>query len=447
LPCLYRANDDTGFGAARRSWKPDVDGQGLEYGGSPGRRGQSRRSRKAMADLKMIDVGPASMDPAPDVASSSGSAPRRLLHVFPGFGVGGVEFRIAAIINRLGRRFSHTIIGLDGVYDARSRLDADADVSFPFTRPWPKENPALAALGARRVLARLGPDLLLTYNWGAVDWALANRFVPVCRHVHFESGFGSPEEAHMRRRILLRRLALGRAERIIVPSLRLARLMTDEWRLPATKIHYIPNGVDLTLFGEAPDPSAIPQLARHPGAFVVGTVTSLRREKNLERMIRVFAAAAEGRDAVLLLVGDGAERPALERYARERGVDRVLFAGFVAAPHRVIGLMDIYAISSDTEQMPNALVQAMAAGRPVVATDVGDIKHIVAEPNRPFVVDPAEESALAACLGRLMDDVAERRRLGAANRARAAERFDIRAMTEAYRAVFDGSPLPPAAAP
>lgn len=373
-----------------------------------------------------------------------GSAPR-LLHVFPGFGVGGVEFRIAAIINRLGNRYSHTIIGLDGVYDARARLDAD--VSFPFTHPWPKQNPALAALRARRALARLGPDLLLTYNWGAVEWALANRFFPLCRHVHFESGFGSPEEAHLRRRIVLRRLAFGRTERIVVPSLRLMRLMTDDWRLPAAKLHYIPNGVDLTLFGEAPDPAAIPELAKHPGALVVGTVTSLRREKNLERMIRVFAAAAEGRDAVLLLVGDGAERSALECYARERGLDRVLFAGFVAAPHRVIGLMDVYAISSDTEQMPNALVQAMAAGRPVVATDVGDIKHIVAEPNRPYIVDPADETALAACLGRLLDDAAERRRLGAANRARAAEHFDIRAMTEAYRAVFDGLPMPAVTAP
>lgn len=370
------------------------------------------------------------------------SAAPRLLHVFPGFGIGGVEIRIATMINRLGGRYAHAVVALDGVYDAARRLDGAVPVAFPLADPQPKGDPLRGALVARRHLARLRPGLLLTYNWGSIEWALANRFAPLCRHVHFESGFGSLDEARLARRIALRRLALGRAERIVVPSAQLHDLVTGPWGFAADRVAFVPNGVDLTLFDGDPAPHAA--FTREPGELVIGTVTSLRPEKNLARLIRVFGTAMAGRRARLVVVGDGPERPGLEAAARAAGVaDRTVFTGFVNDPHRVIRQFDIYAMSSDTEQMPNALVQAMAARLPVASTDVGDIRRIVAEPNRTFVAPAADEAALATALARLADDAGLRAALGRANRARAETHYGLERMAAAYRAIFDGTPLPP----
>jgi glycosyltransferase involved in cell wall biosynthesis len=290
----------------------------------------------------------------------------------------------------------------------------------------------------------LRPDLLLTHNWGAIEWALANRFLPLCRHVHFESGFGSVAEATYRRRVLLRRLALGRAELIVVPSAALYDLATRTWGIDAARVVFVPNGVDLALFGAEHPTEIHPTLAGIAADVIVGTVTSLRPEKNLGRLIRAFAVATAGRRAHLVIAGSGPEQPTLEAAAHAAGVaDRVRFAGYVDDPHRLIPGFDIYAMSSNTEQMPNALIQAMAARRAIASTDVGDIKRIVAEPNRAFVVAPEDEAALAGALARLMDDADLRARLGEANRDRAVARYDIERMTAAYRAVFDGTPLPP----
>lgn len=400
-------------------------------GGTPVTAGTDRMARGI--------AGAPAREPAVWAVDSDAS---RLLHVFPGFGIGGVELRMVDMMNRLGEGYRHGIIALDGNYAARGRLDPLRAVTFPLGGALPKSNPVRGTLRARGLLASLRPELLLTYNWGSIEWALANRLRPLGRHVHFESGFGAPDEAHIRRRILLRRLALGRAERIVVPSAVLYDLATGPWRLPAARVVHVPNGVDLSLFDETPDPGHANGIGMEPGTVTVGTVTSLRPEKNLGRLIRAFGAAARDRKAKLVIVGDGRERTELEAAVAAAGLGgRVQFTGFVDAPHRIIAALDIYAISSDTEQMPNALVQAMAAGLPVVATDVGDIKRIVAEPNRPFVVQSSEEASFAARLGRLMDEPETRRMLGRANRARARERYDIARMVAAYRAIFDGASL------
>ena len=89
------------------------------------------------------------------------------------------------------------------------------------------------------------PDLLLTYNWGAIEWALADRIRPVCPHLHVVDGFG-PEEARAQlpRRVWLRRLALSGRTTVVVPSQSLRALATAVWGLNPGRVRHIPNGVD-----------------------------------------------------------------------------------------------------------------------------------------------------------------------------------------------------------
>ena len=118
--------------------------------------------------------------------------------------------------------------------------------------------------------------------------------------------------------------------------------------------------------------------------------------------------------------------------------ERVHFTGYLNAPEKAFGLMDIYAVSSDTEQMPNALIQAMAAARPVAGMDVGDVAHIVARENRPFIAAAGSDEAFQSCLNRLASDVALRTQAGTANLARVRAEFDQDRMFEVYRTLFDG---------
>jgi glycosyltransferase involved in cell wall biosynthesis len=145
----------------------------------------------------------------------------------------------------------------------------------------------------------------------------------------------------------------------------------------------------------------------------------------------------------LIIAGDGMERGALERLAGELGIaDRVIFTGHVV-PESVLGTFDIFALSSDTEQMPNALLEAMAAGCAVAAVDVGDVKGMMCEENQDFIVPRDDQVAFAAAIEHLLWDHATRERLGRLNRDRAVAEFSQERMFAAYSEIFaDGQAAP-----
>src|SRR5690606_6152819 len=102
-------------------------------------------------------------------------------------------------------------------------------------------------------------------------------------------------------------------------------------------------------------------------------------------------------------------------------------------PDQALGWFDLYAISSDTEQMPNAVNQAMAAGKAVVGLDVGDVRHTVSEPNKPWIVPTGDEAACADAMARLLQDDAVRQAVGAANAAHVRATYSLDGMLAAYR--------------
>ena len=116
------------------------------------------------------------------------------------------------------------------------------------------------------------------------------------------------------------------------------------------------------------------------------------------------------------------------------GLDDLHMAGFMDQPWRFVGLFDIFALSSDGEQFPISLVEAMAAAVPVASMDVGDVINMVAPENRSFVVP--DEAGLAQALGTLATDPDLRARLGAANRDRAVRDYAEQAMVDAYASLY-----------
>lgn len=341
--------------------------------------------------------------------------------------------RFAALANHFGAEFRHIVVALDGDLGCRERLDPALDVEFPSVEA-PKHAMLANAWRFRGLLRRWRPDVLVTGNWGAIEFALAN-LPPLTRHLHVVDGFGPDErDTQIGRRILLRRLVLGRGK-VIVPSRTLHRIATEVWKLPPHVVKYVPNGIDLVRF------AAGPRLTRQAPP-VIGTVAALRPEKNLGRLIRAFAMVAREHPVSpprLVIVGDGPERASLTALAVQQGIAGLTtFTGHRDDTPSLYASFDLFALTSDTEQMPLSVIEAMASGLPVVATDVGDVRTMLATENGRFL-GARDDAAIAGLLAAALASPDELECLAAANRAKAERDFDQSTMFEAWRALWTGT--------
>lgn len=367
-----------------------------------------------------------------------GRARPRVLHLHSTFSAGGKEVRCARLMNAWGPRLEHSIVSAEpAAMAAAALIDAGVPAHFPADFPSLKGKPTPGRL---RSLARamLGYDLVCTYNWGAMDAVLAHRLFASAYGlpplVHHEDGFNEDEAERLKPpRNLYRRAALGGAVRLIVPSTGLERIALEVWHQPRAQVERIANGIDTASFDAAPDPAALP-LPKPAGQRWVGTLAGLRPVKQLPLLVEAFAGLPP--EWHLVICGEGPERGAILAAAARLGLSARVHLPGAVDPARVAGLFDIFALSSASEQFPLSVVEAMAAGVPVAAPDVGDIRHILSEPNRAFVTPSGDTPALAAALARLAADPALREAIGTANRARARAEFDSAAMLARYEAVY-----------
>ena len=373
------------------------------------------------------------------------STPRlRLLHLHSTFSSGGKELRAATLMNAFGPGVEHVVVsGVEGELGAASAIDPAIVVTYP------SDFPALAGKPSPRRWWRIaramrGFDLVLTYNWGSMDavgahW-LFGRMLRLPPLVHHEDGFNQDEAQALKPiRNRFRRLTLPTAAALVVPSRVLETIAAQVWRAAPRQLRRIPNGIPLsdfapTVTGEA-QPRGLPGLDKQAGALWLGTLAGLRAVKNLPRLVRAFAALPPPWE--LVIVGEGGERAAIMAEAARLGIaERVHLPGFAPDPAAVLRQFDLFALSSDSEQFPISVVEAMAAGLAVVSPAVGDVAAIVAAENLPLITPPGDEAALRAALVSAASDPELRALIGAANRARALAEYGEEAMVSAYRAVY-----------
>lgn len=361
-----------------------------------------------------------------------------ILHLHSSFDPGGKEARAVRLMNAFGDKAKHVIVsGVEGAYGAREAIARGIRYEIAQNPPPLTGKPSVARYEAiAKYMARF--DLVLTYNWGAIDGVMARRVFaknmpPV---IHHEDGFNADEAARLNPvRNMYRRIALGAAHALVVPSHLLERVARKAWKQPAERLHRISNGIDVAAYAKKPDARIIPGFKRLPGHVVVGTVAGLREVKDLPMLVRAMGGMKTR--AQLVIVGEGPEREAIQDAIDNMGLEKtVLLPGFIPEPHRYMGLFDIFALSSKSEQQPIALMEAMAAGLPVASTPVGDVTQMIAPENAAMISEDWNPVQLRDRIEILAAHPDYRAQIGRANQARARALFDEKAMIAAYAALY-----------
>lgn len=365
--------------------------------------------------------------------------PIHILHLHSTFNLGGKESRAVRLMNAFGDRARHTIVS--AMPDQLGARDAIAKgIKYEIAqnppplsgRPSVKRYEEIAGFMRRF-------DLVLTYNWGAIDGVMAARVFgkglpPI---VHHEDGFNQDEAERLNPvRNMYRRMALPAANALVVPSNVLEKVALKHWRQPPARVHRIANGVATQLYAGKPDAKLIPQLQkRREGEVFIGCVAGLRPVKDLPMLIR--AVAGVNARFKLVILGEGPERQNIIDAAEAMAIeDQVILPGFLPEPHRYMGLFDIFALSSKSEQAPISVIEAMAAGLPVVSTRVGDIPVMVSPENVPFLAPRHHEVDLRDRIDTLARNPESMHYIGEQNRARARALFDETAMIASYARLY-----------
>ena len=342
------------------------------------------------------------------------------------------------LMNAWGNRARHTIVSsMPSEYGARDAIAPGVAYEIAQDPPPLTGKPSVARYEAlARYMRRF--DLVLTYNWGAIDGVMARRAFgkgtpPL---IHHEDGFNQDEACGLKlERNLYRRIALPAAYALVVPSETLEAIALKTWKQPRERVRRIANGIPTAIYAKPPRPDAIPGLKKRDDELVIGTLAGLRAVKALPNLVTAVGGLSV--KARLVIVGEGPERDTIQRSAQAMGLaDRLVMPGFMRDPHKFIGLFDIFALSSLSEQFPISVVEAMAAGRPVISPPVGDVLRMVSDENRPYLAYAGDPLRLRDALEHFVRHPDWARHAGAANQVKARADYDEAGMIAAYARLY-----------
>ena len=356
--------------------------------------------------------------------------PTRILYVITELDPGGAEKALHSLVARLDReRFAPEVACLSGDGEVGRWIEAEGvAVHRLHLRAW---NAPLAAVRLWRLMRRGQFDLVHTFLFHAnVLGRLATRLaaIPaVVSSVRVEE----PRRWHQ----LLNRLTWRLADRIVCVSKSTAEFFCRACGAASGRVIAIPNGVDTERYRPTDRP---PAPIQDPVRIV--SVGRLDPQKGYDVLIEAARICTE-RDMVFetTIAGDGPERAALQQQIDAAGLaDTVRLVGRSDDVPVLLASSDLFVSSSRWEGMPNAVLEAMATGLPVVATSVGGTPEVVAHGRTGLLVPPEDPAALAAAMADLVLDATRRRELGCAGRARVEAEFTWETNADAHMALYEG---------
>jgi glycosyltransferase involved in cell wall biosynthesis len=337
---------------------------------------------------------------------------------------GGADQSLAHVLARLDSAIDVAVVGVSKEIVERIAAGRAAARTHVLRRPRSGHDWRSLA-GHVRVLRALEPDLVhanLSSPWS-------------CQYCVAAAG-------------ILRRPRVVAVYQLVVPSVSASQRWAKRLTLPTVDRHVgvgehtsreveeilgLRGGSVATIHNGVPDEDA-PEPPRPAPGPLIGAVGRIAHQKGFDLLVRALGGIE---DATLVLVGEGEERPSLETLARSLGVaDRIVWVGWSDRPRDYLGAFDVFVLPSRFEGFPLALLEAMLARVPVVATDVGSVSEAVRNGETGVLVPPEDVDALAAAITRLLRDETVRRELREKGRELVLERFTADHAARAFESLY-----------
>ncbi len=337
---------------------------------------------------------------------------------------------MARVISALGScRMRHSIVCLKGDALIADRLPDKTDIHCLHSRPNEPQLPGRLA----RLIGRVRPTVIHARNWGAWPDTAVGRLLawPIVPFIFSFHGLGKAGYMPLRRR-----LASGALVRIttylFTVSEQSRRMLVSKWGWPNGRVGVIPNGVDTDRF----HPAVLP---RDTDRIVVGTVGNLRPVKNQALLVRACAELARrGIDLELRIAGQGQEEKNLFALAQSLGFERrIKLFGRVEDVPGFLKCLDVFVLSSDSEQHPNALNEAMACGIASIATRVGCVEDMLDSGRCGRIISPGYVDGLVTALAEIIASPKLRQSLALLSRQYVCTHYSLERMISAYGHLYE----------
>jgi sugar transferase (PEP-CTERM/EpsH1 system associated) len=356
-----------------------------------------------------------------------------ILHLITELNTGGAEKALSRLLTHLNReRFSPTVAclyGGDGTVAQEIRALAIPVVDLGMRgRKWRID----AFWRLYRLLRRKRPVILHTWMFHA---NIPGRVLGHLAGVPIVIGSERTMGQESRFRYALNRLTIPLTDQVLCVSQQVADFVVQEVGIPRHKTLVVPNGIDVRNFEHLPAKQQARAMLRLSfERMLIGTVARLDPVKRLDVLLQAMQSLS---DVYAVVVGDGPERAQLEAMSERSGLaGRVHFAGQQDEVRTWLAALDVFVLSSDWEGMPNAVLEAMAAGLPVVATAIGGMPQLVVDGVTGLLVPPRDPDALARAITRLLREPDLRHQMGQAGRERVKKRFTVERMVSKTEALY-----------
>jgi glycosyltransferase involved in cell wall biosynthesis len=353
----------------------------------------------------------------------------RVLFVLPNLEAGGVQCAWSTLLPGLRRRgFDARLLALDGGGPFAGVI---ARRSVPLEILNMRHQADVRALVRSSLLRGFRPDVVVSQSPSGlyVGWAVTRwRGARLIFSEHRQIGLSLTPRRELMVRLIRRWIDL-----VVVVTPGQIQAWIDRGYPPERAV-VIPNGVERADPPEARSAIRL-ELGIPDGAVVATLVASLRPEKRVTEFVHAVRSARALHPELLgLIVGDGSDRPAID--AAVNGDSAIRLLGHRDDVPRLLKAADVFVLSSQYEASPVAVLEAMSAGLPVVAYDVGAVGDMVEDGQTGFLVSPGAPELMASKLAQLTSDSDLRRALGAAGQRRYLERWDAELMVERYATVI-----------
>jgi glycosyltransferase involved in cell wall biosynthesis len=386
----------------------------------------------------------------------SAGSPKTVLHIVDGLGLSGKTRNLVSVVSRLDRRrFAPVVCRLDADHSPLVGQLASARVPL-HTIACPDGVNAGAALQLARLTWSVKADIVHCYNPRPMLYGgFAARAIGIRAALGSLSAFAcqvpdrsyaflpQPLTTASRRNVYRNRLATSLMRFVVTVSRTLGQRFCQYNQVPFEKLRVIGYGADLPALDRvtAEQTSAFRRrLGFQPENVVIGSVGRLVEQKDYPTQLRAFAlAAARVPGLRMVIAGDGPLRATLEETARHLAVaDRVRFLGNRDDVPTILRSVDLFALSSKFEPFGVALLEAKAAGLPIVATAVNEVPEIVRDGESGLLAPPENAASIAALFVKLARDRDWRLRLGARAHLE-AQQNSLQATVAAYESLYDAS--------